>query len=80
MIGRTPGESTVRMAFLPSTSSTLFSRRARRKPFKREFWVNVYPGGMTGMYDTKVVADARTGPTRIACVRVVLEGHEGDGL
>lgn len=50
------------------------------KPFKLEFWANVYPGGITGMYDTKVVADALAWPRRIACVRVVVEGHEGDGL
>ena len=50
------------------------------KPFKRKFWVNIYPDCAVGAYDTKELANAWAEPARIACVRVVVEGHEGNGL
>ena len=60
--------------------------------FKREVWVNVYPrtekghGTALGIGDnhaTKADADRASHSgvlPRIACVRVVIEGKEGDGL
>jgi len=50
------------------------------KPFKHEFWMNVYPDHVVGRHDTRKSADALAQPDRIACVRVVVEGYEGDGL
>lgn len=60
------------------------------KPFKSGSWVNVYPPTVSGPdvyqitvsepYDNKAAADAIAHPGRIACVRVVIEGNEGDGL
>jgi hypothetical protein len=54
--------------------------------FDFERWVNIYPteaGQLTHgyVYDSRERADGEYfKPSRIACVRVLIEGREGDGL
>ncbi len=57
--------------------------------FRREVWVNVYPmteqsrcgaEGIGETFKTKDMADQRALENRLACVRIVIEGNEGDGL
>jgi hypothetical protein len=48
--------------------------------FRREVWVNVYPEEETHCYPNRGAANAYSICGRIACVKVVLEGKEGDGL
>lgn len=49
--------------------------------FKYERWVNVYANPILGFhYTTKESADLHSGFARIACVKVVVEGEEGEGL
>ena len=47
---------------------------------KREFWMNVYPDDWTQVYESKNVADEYATGTRIACVKVVIDCEEGEGL
>lgn len=56
-----------------------------RKKFRREVWVNVYPedklGGNVSAYNSKKTADSMAaGNPRIACIPVIIEGEEGEGL
>jgi hypothetical protein len=58
-----------------------------RKAFRCERWVNVYQcvGVKDGYYvgepmELKDHADRNHMPHRLACVKVIIEGHEGDGL
>lgn len=47
----------------------------------REYWVNLYPkyaGG--GHHETKTIADESAMRDRIACVKVVIDCEEGEGL
>lgn len=49
--------------------------------FRYERWVNVYKdGSFSSHYKTKESADLHCGQGRIACVKVVIEGEEGEGL
>lgn len=49
--------------------------------FKYERWMNVYSDpALGGHYMTKEDADRRSGTARIACVKVIVEGEEGEGL
>lgn len=53
-----------------------------RPRIQREVWVNVYSGDMDMFFDcrsSKVEADL-VGGNRIACVKVVIDCEEGDGL
>jgi hypothetical protein len=54
----------------------------RRKPkaFKYTRWANVYPDGVGWMYSTRHESDFNANRNRIACIEVVIEGKEGDGL
>ena len=46
-----------------------------------EVWVNVYPWGVSEGYKTKVNADNYEVPgDRIACVKLVIDCEEGEGL
>ncbi len=47
---------------------------------QREVWVNVYPWGVSHAYESKDVADEGKGGDRIACVKVVIDCEEGEGL
>jgi hypothetical protein len=47
---------------------------------QREFWVNVYPDFMQAPYTEKSKADFCAGAHRIACVKVVIDCEEGEGL
>ena len=47
---------------------------------QREVWVNVYRWGAAGAYESKDVADEGEGGDRIACVKVVIDCEEGEGL
>jgi hypothetical protein len=56
-----------------------------RKKFRREVWVNVYPedklGGNVSAFNSKETADSMAdGNPRIACIKVIIEGEEGEGL
>jgi hypothetical protein len=52
------------------------------KPFRSERWVNVYPHSsvMQDLFYSKAEADLNAGKQRVACVKVIIEGNEGDGL
>lgn len=50
------------------------------KRFRHEGWVNVYPGDFGAMRETEDLARRHRECGCIACVRVVIEGNEGDGL
>ncbi len=47
----------------------------------REVWVNVYPDGLLCYHDNRIAAD-RSGKAcgRIACVKLVIDCEEGEGL
>lgn len=47
---------------------------------QREVWVNVYRWGTAGAYESKDVADEGEGGDRIACVKVIIDCEEGEGL
>lgn len=48
--------------------------------FRREGWVNVYRTSVGLVNESKAEADREACTARIACIRVVIEGHEGEGL
>lgn len=51
------------------------------KTFQYERWVNIYENyGPSTIYCTRLSADEYALEGRIACVPVVIEGKEGDGL
>lgn len=51
------------------------------RQFKYERWVNVYEDGPSLYHHlTKEIADLHKRHKRIACVKVVIEGEEGEGL
>ena len=48
---------------------------------QREVWVNVYKTAtMYGIYQDKFTADLNASNRRIACVKVVIDCEEGEGL
>ena len=49
---------------------------------KIEKWVNIYPrgGGLTLQYATKELADKNAYSDRFACVKIVIDCEEGEGL
>ena len=48
---------------------------------KREVWVNVYPHPLSDcVYNDKQTSDTRAGHARIACVKLVIDCEEGEGL
>ena len=52
-----------------------------RPRIQREVWVNVYPGRVGQYtYDCKEAADAHESEQRIACVKLVIDVEEGEGL
>ena len=46
----------------------------------REYWMNVYPNDWAQVYESKNVADEYSTGARIACVKVVIDCEEGEGL
>lgn len=50
-----------------------------RKKFKREAWANVYPD-YTIVESTRESADRMALSHRVACIKVIIEGEEGEGL
>lgn len=50
------------------------------QPFKYERWVNVYEQGPSHPYTSRWYADDCATKERIACVKITIEGNEGDGL
>jgi hypothetical protein len=46
---------------------------------KREVWVNVYDIGCS-TYTTKEMANLCASSTRLACVKIIIDCEEGDGL
>lgn len=47
---------------------------------KREVWVNVYQGGVGNNCETRELADRMGADERIACVKLVIDCEEGEGL
>ena len=47
---------------------------------KRTEWLNVYPLGSTRAYLSKAEADASAGLRRVACIPIVIDCEEGEGL
>jgi hypothetical protein len=49
---------------------------------KREYWVNVYPEpkGIGELFCSKTYAKSHAGDSCIACVKVVIDCEEGEGL
>jgi hypothetical protein len=47
---------------------------------QREVWVNVYPNGTSRSFEEKRFADAYAMDHRIACVKLVIDCEEGEGL
>lgn len=47
---------------------------------KREVWVNVYPHCTGDCMETKEMADSKARLDRIACVKVIIDCEEGEGL
>ena len=47
---------------------------------KREVWVNVYRDNKCGAYTSREMADACCAMDRIACVKLVIDCEEGEGL
>ena len=47
---------------------------------KHDMWVNVYEDGVGGKYETKELADANALSRRIACVKLIIDCEEGEGL
>lgn len=47
---------------------------------QREVWVNVYPGNFYIGYPEKAESDTHAAPDRIACVKLVIDCEEGEGL
>jgi hypothetical protein len=52
-----------------------------RPRIQREVWVNVYPEVRECLhYDTREEADTEASSDRIACVKLVIDCEEGEGL
>jgi len=52
-----------------------------QKPrFRREGWVNVYPTWIGRVYEDREEADKASCERRAACLKITIEGHEGEGL
>lgn len=51
-----------------------------RPKFHHERWASIYPDNYVIFDETKSHADKAAGPSRIACIKVIIEGEEGDGL
>lgn len=47
---------------------------------QREYWDNVYPDYISTGFGSRTRADAAAGNTRIACVKVVIDCEDGEGL
>jgi hypothetical protein len=47
---------------------------------KREVWVNVYPHCIGDGMETKELADMKARLDRIACVKLIIDCEEGEGL
>ena len=54
--------------------------RKQKKTFRHEKWINVYPYWVGEIYKNRELADQLAGSDRIACVKVIIEGTEGEGL
>lgn len=63
-------------------SLDIFNGLVRRKvkTFIHKRWVNVYPSGGCHLSSSKEEADRQANSNRIACVEIVIQGKEGDGL
>lgn len=55
-------------------------KKQYRTRIRREVWVNVYPGHASMTYDSRDVADRYGGEQRVACVKLVIDCEEGEGL
>lgn len=56
-------------------------RPAQPRRIVRDAWINVYREDFGDLvHKTKEDADACAAPSRIACVRVVIDCQEGEGL
>lgn len=46
----------------------------------REKWINIYDGYESIPYSTKAVADNAAALNRLACIKVIIDCEEGEGL
>ena len=60
-------------------AATIYDLIEARPRIKREVWVNVYPGYVSA-HTCKEDATACSLQSRIACVRLVIDCEEGEGL
>lgn len=47
---------------------------------QREFWLNVYRDSLSTRYDSKEHADRGATIERLACVKIIIDCEEGEGL
>lgn len=68
--------------FSPSGRKDLLDLIEVKPRIQREVWVNVYPMSMEGVriHLSKDKADREAGKSRIACVKLVIDCEEGEGL
>lgn len=59
------------------TNSDLIEVKPR---IRREYWVNVYSDHVGKLFESRAMANTNTESERIACVKVVIDCAEGDGL
>lgn len=86
--GWTPATWTSNGSLSPGCTRGLDLVQPEPPRFRHERWVNVWrEGGIGDFFDTKQEADewalrpdGISDPDRIACIRIVIEGQEGDGL
>jgi hypothetical protein len=67
---------------LPSLQFIHAPDRYRIKPEKRkvDVWLNVYAKNPQCVHASRAEADASRGPGRIACLHIIQEYEEGEGL
>lgn len=50
------------------------------EPLIVELWINVYPDGSENFHKTREAADRCASSDRVACIHIVREYYEGEGL
>ncbi len=60
---------------------TALKLHEKKEEFNVDFWFNIYPGGQSAKgHKERSLADTGAAPDRIACVKVTVKYHEGEGL
>lgn len=50
-----------------------------RRRIRVDVWLNVYEYGVSGFHDSRELADAFSGVSRLACIHIVQDVEEGEG-